>query len=117
MLLRAPTNRRMFFTIVNKLAQVCDFQPAGDTVTALAVIRQNGRICHVLAADRRGTGVLRKARAGLSEVLGILRSNLESQTPNSDAEMEQKLFRKILELNSVRVRSYLNALSREIRCA
>lgn len=104
----------MFFTLMNKLAQICDFRPKGDTVTAIAVIRQNGRICYVLASNRRETGALNKARAGLTDVLNILKSNLERETKVSDKELQEELFRKILEWNTVRIRSYLTLLSKEV---
>ncbi|KAK3983869.1 hypothetical protein QBC44DRAFT_386193 [Cladorrhinum sp. PSN332] len=105
----------MFHTLVNKLAQVCDTHPKGDTVTALAVIQHNGRICYVLASNRRGTGALNKARTGLAAVLNILKCNLEDGTRKPDEATEEKLMRKILELHTVRVRAYLTSFSKELQ--
>jgi hypothetical protein len=105
----------MFQTLVNKLAQICDFEPKGNTVTALTVIWYNGRVCYVLASNRRGGGALKNARAGLNAVLGILKANLEASARVSDEEMEKRLLREILSWNNVRVRSYLISLSRELQ--
>lgn len=104
----------MFYTLVNKLAQICDFEPKGNTVTALAVIWQNGRICYVFASNRRRTGALNKARAGLKAFLDILKSNLEAETRDSDEVIERRLMGEILSRNNVRVRSYLTALTKEL---
>lgn len=105
----------MFQTLVNKLAQICDFEPKGNTITALTVIWHNGRVCYVLASNRRGGGALKNARAALNAVLGILKANLEASTTVSDEEMEKRLLREILSWNNVRVRSYLISLSRELQ--
>ncbi|KAL2166625.1 hypothetical protein VTG60DRAFT_2444 [Thermothelomyces hinnuleus] len=115
----APPNpnqslEEMFHTLVNKLAQICDFEPKGNTITALAILRQNGRICYVLASNRRKTGALRNARAGLQAVLDILKSNLEADQRESDETVERRLLQEILRRNTVRVRAYLTALAKEL---
>ncbi len=116
----APRNpnqspEEMFYTFVNKLAQICDFQPKGNTVTAIAVIWRNGRICYILASNRRTTGTLRTARAGLTAVLDILKANLEATARESDEVMEGRLMREVLNWNSVRVRSYLTSLAKALQ--
>ncbi|KAK4157294.1 hypothetical protein C8A00DRAFT_29719 [Chaetomidium leptoderma] len=104
----------MFHTLVNKLAQICDFEPKGNTVTALAVIWRDGRICYVFASNRRRTPALKNARIGLKAFLDILKSNLEAETRDSDEVMERRLLGEILSRNNVRVRSYLTALAKEL---
>lgn len=104
----------MFHTLVNKLAQICDHEPKGDTVTALAIICQNGRICYILASNRRGTGALRSARASLQAILNILKNNLEGEKSDSDEVLERRLLYEILFHNAVRVRSYLTSLSKSL---
>ena len=116
----APPNpnqspEEMFHTLVNKLAQICDFEPKGNTITALAVIWYHGRICYVLVSNRRGTGSLRNARLGLQATLEILKTNLEAESKAADEVMERRLMQEILGRNSVRVRSYLNSLSKELQ--
>ncbi|KAH6838582.1 hypothetical protein B0I37DRAFT_348266 [Chaetomium sp. MPI-CAGE-AT-0009] len=109
---QSPEER--FHTLVNKLAQICDFEPGGDTVSALAVILQNGRLCYVLASNRRGTGAMRNARAGLKAVLDILKDSVEKRTDDSDEIIEKRLMREILSWNNVRVRSYLTSLGTQL---
>ncbi|KAL2149068.1 hypothetical protein VTH82DRAFT_1754 [Thermothelomyces myriococcoides] len=111
-----PSPEEMFHTLVNKLAFICDFEPKGNTVTALAVLRQqNGRVCYVLASNKRRTGALRNARAGLQAVLDILKSNLEAGAGESDDnKLERRLLEEILSRNNVRVRAYLDALNKHI---
>ena len=116
----APPNpnqspEEMFHTFVNKLAQICDFEPKGNTVSAIAVIWRDGRICYILASNRRTTVPLKNARAGLTSVLDILKSNLEAKTSESDEVMEGRLMREVLRWNTVRVRSYLTSLSKALQ--
>jgi hypothetical protein len=105
----------MFHTFVNKLAQICDFEPKGNTVSAIAVIWRDGRICYILASNRRTNVPLKNGRAGLTAVLDILKSNLEATTSESDEVMEGRLMREVLRWNSVRVRSYLTSLSKALQ--
>ncbi|KAL2126462.1 hypothetical protein VTI74DRAFT_856 [Chaetomium olivicolor] len=102
----------MFHTFVNKFAQICDFEPKGNTVSAIAIIWQDGRICYVASSNRGTRGRLKNARAALTAVLGILKSNLEAKTSESDEVMKGRLVREVLRWNSVRVRSYLTSLSK-----
>lgn len=104
----------MFQAFVNKLAHVLDFVTKGDTVTALAVINHNGRLCYVFASNRRATGAMNNARAGLTAILEMLKTNIESNMQDSNEVMEERLLRKVLELNTVRVRSYLTSLAKEL---
>lgn len=110
---QSPEER--FQTLVNKLAQICDFEPKGNTVSALAVIIHNGRLCYVLASNRRGTGAMKNARAGLQAVLNILKDSVEKRTDDSDEVMEKRLMREILTWNMVRARSYLTSLEKELQ--
>lgn len=109
------SSEEMFHTLVNKLAQICDFQPKGDTISAIAVILYNAKITYVLASNRRGPGALKNARKGLADVLNVLKSNLEASSKDADEVIERRLLNKILWWNHVRVRSYLTALSSELQ--
>lgn len=109
------TTEEMFHTFVNKLAQICDFEPKGNTVTSIVVILHNAKLTYVLASNNRGTGALNNARKGLADVLNILKSNLEAKSRDTDEVIGRRLMNKILWWNSVRVRSYLTALSNELK--
>lgn len=104
----------MFQTFVNKLAHILDFAPKGSTVTALAVINHDGRLCYVFASNNRGTGAMNKARAGLTAVLDMLKTNIEANFQDSNSVMEGRLLQKVLELNTGRVGVYLSSLAREL---
>ncbi|KAK0625817.1 hypothetical protein B0T14DRAFT_542947 [Immersiella caudata] len=106
-----------FHTFVNKLAQICDFEPKGDTITAMAIIMHDGKVTYLLASNRRGQGALNNARKGLGQVLGILKANLEAPASlkESDEVVGRKLMERILWWNKVRVRSYLTALVGELK--
>ena len=104
----------MFHTFVNKIALICDFEPKGDTITAVAVIWYNAKITYTLASNQRGPGALNNVRKGLTEVLNILKANLEAPSKQPDHVIEERLMDRILWWNKVRVRSYLTTLSKEL---
>jgi len=104
----------MFHTLVNKLAQILDFEPKGDTITAMAVILFEGKVTYVFASNQRGPNAMKNARKGLEDVLNILKANLEAPSKEPDHVIEQRLMDKVLWWNKVRVRSYLTALSIEL---
>jgi hypothetical protein len=83
----------MFHTFANNLAQILDFEPKGDTVTALAVIFFDAKVTYVFASNQRGPNVLKNARKGLEEVL---KTNLEASSKEPDRVIEQRLMNKIL---------------------
>ncbi|KAK0651092.1 hypothetical protein B0T16DRAFT_434405 [Cercophora newfieldiana] len=104
-----------FHTFVNKLAQILDFEPKGNTITALTVILLDAKVTYVFASNQRGPGALNNARKCLKEVLDILKSNIEATSKAPDHVIEKRLMDKILWWNKVRVRSYLTALSKELQ--
>jgi hypothetical protein len=108
------SHEEKFHTFVNKLAQICDFEPKGDTITAIAVIMHDGKVTYLLVSNRRGPGALKNARKGLGEVLDILKANLEAPSREPDEVVAQKLMNTILWWNKNRVRSYLTGLSKEL---
>ena len=101
-----------FHTFVNKLAQICDYRPHGDTVTALAVLQESGRVLYVFASNRRARPELLKTGRELTAVLKIIKDNLEAATQESDEVIQERLLRLILVHNNVRIRSYLTSLDK-----
>jgi len=104
-----------FRTFVNKLAHICDYRPKGDTVTALAVLLDNGRVLYLFASNRRGRQNLIKTKADLTSLLNILKENLEAETRLPDRALADRLLRQVLLLNTVRVQGYLSALSTDLK--
>jgi len=109
------TPEEKFRTFVNKMAHICDHQPHGDTVTALTVLQDNGRVLYAFASNRRTRQNLLKTKTGILSVLNILKENLQAETSQSDEVLHDKLIREILSLNTVRVQCYLSALSKELK--
>ena len=103
-----------FRILVNKLAHICDTRPAGDTVTALAVLQVDGRILYAFASNSRKRPNLVKTKDDLTSVLNILKANLEATTKESDQVLFDRLLRQILRLNIVRVQTYLACLAKDL---
>jgi hypothetical protein len=107
---RNQSPEEFFHTFVNKLAQILNFDVGGTTISSLAVILHNGKTTYVFASNSRPMTSLRNARNGLREVLDILKSNIEASKMELDNIIEQRLLRKVLTLNQVRIRRYINTL-------
>ncbi|KAK1753258.1 hypothetical protein QBC47DRAFT_388083 [Echria macrotheca] len=111
------SSEELFHTLLNKLSQVLDFESKGNTITSMTVVKYEEKFTYVFASNQRKTPALKKAREGLSEILNILKSNLEASSKEPDTVIEERLMHKILWWNHVRVRSYLQFLSKELqRC-
>jgi hypothetical protein len=104
-----------FRTFVNKLAHICDYRPKGDTVTALAVLVDNGRVLYLFASNRRNRANLDKTKQDLTEILNILKQNLKAETRLPDSVLNDQLLRQVLSLNIVRIQDYLSTLSQELK--
>jgi len=107
---RNQSPEEFFHTFVNKLAQILNFDVSPITISSLAVILHNGKTTYVFASNSRPMTSLRNARKGLREVLDILKSNIEASKMELDNIIEQRLLRKVLTLNKVRIRGYINML-------
>src|SRR4051812_13462342 len=65
-----------FRTFVNKLAHICDYRPKGDTVTALTVLLENGRVLYLFVSNRRDRLNLNETKQDLIALLDTLKHNL-----------------------------------------
>ncbi|KAK4451287.1 hypothetical protein QBC34DRAFT_295800 [Podospora aff. communis PSN243] len=105
-----------FQTFVNKLAHICDYRPKGETVTALAVlVDEGGRVLYLFASNRRARANLNKTKQDLIVTLNILRENLNPATRVSDTVLNDRLLRQVLAVNTVRIQGYLSRLSKELK--
>ncbi|KAK3356716.1 hypothetical protein B0T25DRAFT_537253 [Lasiosphaeria hispida] len=104
-----------FQTFLNKLAQMCDYRPKGGTITACAAIQQESKVLYIFASNDRGKPELKRVRNDVLSVLGILRSNIIDPQKQQDDVLNTVLLEKILSLNNVRVRGYLNSLDKNIQ--
>lgn len=103
-----------FQTFVNKVAQICDYEPKGKTVTACVVIQQSDGVLYVLGSNDRSALALELMRTNLLSVLEILKTNILSGHAEAEPDLNGRLLRLVLSLNCVRVKSYLKLLGTEL---
>ncbi|KAL2259065.1 hypothetical protein VTK26DRAFT_7391 [Humicola hyalothermophila] len=107
--------REAFRCFVNKLAQVCDNQRGGNTVTAFAIL-QPGRIEYRFASNRRTNEELHQTSRYVEDLLTTL-GNASPQV-FQDATQRLALFSeimgKVLAFNRPRLRFYLSALCENV---
>lgn len=98
-----------FFCFVNKLAQICDSQHGGDTVTAFAVL-QPGSIQYRFASNNRDTAALEKVKTYVTDILNTL-----GQTTNSQlsAAVHQQILAKVVAFNRSRIEVYVSGLVKQ----
>ncbi|KAH8197383.1 hypothetical protein TruAng_008442 [Truncatella angustata] len=95
-----------FQAFVNKLAQTCDSQPGGDTVTAIAVLRNNGCPLYMVASNLRNGRELQSTTNFLYSLLDLIR---EQQVMNRKPLLKQVLWH-ILVFNFSRLKTYVKRL-------
>lgn len=94
-----------FFCFVNKLAQICDSQPGGDTITAIAVL-QPGSIQYRFASNNRDAMSLEMVKRYLTDILNTL-----GQTANSELDnIYQDILGKVVAFNMARIEIYIGGL-------
>ncbi|KAK6205714.1 hypothetical protein LQW54_008294 [Pestalotiopsis sp. IQ-011] len=101
------STRQAFQAFVNKLAQACDSEPHGATVTAVAILRNpNNFPLYVVASNFRNDEALQDTRRFLSSLLETIRQEREiGRRP-----LLKKILWSLLSFNSNRVKSYLGRL-------
>lgn len=109
------SSEEKFKTFVNKLAQICDFEPRGKTVTSCAVLQLPTKVLYLFVSNDRAKNALKTMRKGIVEVLGTLKDNIQSDYAMTDDALKLRLLRRILHMNHVRVRSYLELLGKQIQ--
>lgn len=109
---KCPENT--FHCFVNKISQLCDSRPGGDTVTAFAVLDFPDCIQYRFGSNRRAVDELCQARHFIAWVLGTLRDARKHQPQ----KLQSLLLRESLTFNKTRVKVYLNSLRKHsITCA
>lgn len=103
-----------FKCFVYKLAQICDSERGGNTITAIAVLEGRDQPEYVIASNQR-------RQYQLDDVSSFLRGLLESIAQKAKAKAEDKMRRQtlqkqvlwdILRFNMSRVKPYLSNLSK-----
>ena len=98
---------------MNKVAQICDYEPKGKTVTACVVLQQSDGVLYILGSNDRNTRALELMRTNLLSVLEILKTNILSGHAEAEPDLNGRLLRLVLSLNRIRVKSYLELLGKD----
>lgn len=104
------TWEQMFHNFLNKLAQICDTHPGGDTVTAVVALVQPGRkgeVQYRFASNQRDEGELAQLEAFVVDILGTLRD----WTEESSKLVECRVLRKVIGFNRTRMKMYVRAVA------
>lgn len=97
-----------FFCFVNKLGQICDNEPGGNTITAFAVL-QPGSIEYRFASNNRDTKSLEKTKIYITDILNTLGQTTDSQL----GAVHQQILGKIVAFNRPRIEIYITGLMKE----
>ncbi|KAM7217515.1 hypothetical protein V8F06_007146 [Rhypophila decipiens] len=103
------TPKDEFFCFVNKLAQICDSERGGDTITAFSVL-QPGSIQYRFASNNRSHSDLEKVREYITNILTTL-----GQTPDEPLEtIREDILGKVMMFNRARVENYVGGVLKEL---
>ncbi|KAI8290233.1 hypothetical protein K4K56_007242 [Colletotrichum sp. SAR 10_98] len=97
---------------INKLAQVCDNVPFGDTVTSVAITVHNyDGLLYILASNRQTAGGANQARDFVRRLLDDMGSASSDQVKDDPhSPLFHKALRQILEFHDKRVQAYRDKL-------
>ncbi|EFQ30144.1 uncharacterized protein GLRG_05288 [Colletotrichum graminicola M1.001] len=96
-----------FRSFLCKLAQVCDAEKGGDTVTALVALRAANGPGYLFASNNRKEQELESTRKFLSDLLNFVGRHPESLTEKT---LKKQVLGRILEFNFSRVGFYLKQI-------
>lgn len=97
-------HEKLFRSFVYKLAQVCDSERGGDTVTAFAVIKGTGGPEYVFASNKRNAEALLETKKHIGDIIGFAGSNPPNMKPKA---LKKKILWKVLQFNLPRVKAYV----------
>ncbi|KAG6979331.1 hypothetical protein FocnCong_v010411 [Fusarium oxysporum f. sp. conglutinans] len=100
-----------FRVLVNKLAQVCDNERGGDSVTAMTILEGTNGPEFVFAANRKDEEETRATARFVTNLLQLAGQNL--QNLSSDA-LEKRVLRMILAFNMSRITEYKDKLDKAL---
>lgn len=104
------TLEQMFHNFLNKLAQICDTRPAGDTVTAVVALvlpGREGNVQYRFASNKRDEGELAQLKDFVVDVLDTLRDWTEEESRLVVA----RVLRKVIAFNRLRMEMYVRAVA------
>ncbi|KIL88665.1 hypothetical protein FAVG1_07912 [Fusarium avenaceum] len=103
---------KAFQFFVNKLAQVCDNERGGDTVTALAVLQGSCGPHYVFGSNAKDARALETTKSFVKELLDLVGKNPEDL---KTAALGKRALWFILSFNIARLREYLQHLGMAVQ--
>ncbi|RFN42553.1 hypothetical protein FIE12Z_12791 [Fusarium flagelliforme] len=101
-----------FRFFVNKLAQVCDNERGGDTVTAIAILRGSAGPNYVIGSNFRDPGDLQMTKDFMQALLDLMGKNPDKLQPKA---LRSRVLWFILSFNIPRLQEYLQHLSQAVQ--
>ncbi|KAK6066269.1 hypothetical protein SCUP234_12151 [Seiridium cupressi] len=108
------TDEDCFHSFVNKLAQVCDSEHGGDTVTAAAVLEDANGPVIVLGSNQRGQKELKMLKGFAERLLNMISNNSNPLRKNEKKALTKRVLWMILEFGIKRVELYLRQLAHHV---
>ncbi|KAM7183143.1 hypothetical protein V8F33_013773 [Rhypophila sp. PSN 637] len=104
---KAPKDE--FFCFVNKLAQICDSECGGDTITAFSVL-QPGSIQYRFTSNNRSDSELDTVREYVTDILNTL-----GQAPDEQLDtIREDILGRVIKFNRPRIEHYIGGLLKEV---
>lgn len=100
-----------FRSFANSLAQVCDNERHGDTVTALFLEQRKQHVCYVLTSNRRGQAEAKKLESFVETLLKAVKCKLGGGVA-SDEGLQTTALNKIIPFNRARLAFHMRMFAR-----
>lgn len=100
-----------FQVFLNKLAQICDTQKGGDTMTALACLKGSRGPEYIFCCNSRRVSELEQTKTFLSDILEFVATNPDSL---GTKPLQKQVLWRILEFNFDKLNFYLKTLASEL---
>lgn len=107
------TREQLFHDFMNKLAQICDIQRRGSTVTAACALQYPDRVQYRFASNQRSAEELKQLKYFVVDILGTL----QDWTEESSVLTRMTVLRKIVAFNRPRLQGYVtHVASQSAQC-
>lgn len=100
-----------FQTFANKLAQVCDNERRGRSITVVCILKGDYGPIYIFAANRKGPRDTSATEAFLNKLLCLVGKNPEELR---DHALQRRTLRLILSFNIARIEEYPAGLKRSL---
>lgn len=101
------TPDQLFHDFMNKMAQICDSRPRGETVTAAVALQYPDRVQYRFASNQRSENELQRVRLFVIDIL----DTLQGLTEESMKPIKAKILQKVVAFNRPRLQVYVKAVA------